>query len=134
MVERRPVLTFITHAVLILGVLIVAFPVYITFVASTQKTRQDDFSYVFGDPKKLDLARRMLDRCDPADLAEWGFDQQSLWAPYERETGTTAPKRTLNSYTFQRRVMLALKKDIDTRPHGKLVRKMKYYCDVLLRE
>jgi hypothetical protein len=30
--------------------------------------------------------------------------------------------------------MLALKKDIDTRPHGKLVRKMKYYCDVLLRE
>lgn len=87
-----------------------------------------------GDPKKLDLARRMLDRCDPADLAEWGFDEQSLWAPYERETGSQAPKRTLNSYTFQRRVMLALKKDIDTRPHGKLVRKMKYYCDVLLRE
>ncbi|MCV2357528.1 sn-glycerol-3-phosphate ABC transporter permease UgpE [Paucibacter sp. TC2R-5] len=36
MIERRPVLTFISHLVLILGVLIVAFPVYITFVASTQ--------------------------------------------------------------------------------------------------
>jgi sn-glycerol 3-phosphate transport system permease protein len=35
MVERRPILTFFTHAVLILGVLVVAFPVYITFVAST---------------------------------------------------------------------------------------------------
>ncbi|MCA9575126.1 MAG: sulfotransferase [Sandaracinaceae bacterium] len=87
-----------------------------------------------GDAKKLELARRMLDRCDPADLAEWGFDEASLWAPYEQETGTQAPKRTLNSYTFQRRVMLALKKDIDTRPHGKLVRRVKYYCDVLLRE
>ena len=39
MVERRPVLTFITHAVLILGVLIVAFPVYITFVASTHSAQ-----------------------------------------------------------------------------------------------
>ena len=35
MVERRPALTVLTHLVLILGVLIVAFPVYVTFVAST---------------------------------------------------------------------------------------------------
>ena len=36
MVERRPGLDFLTHLVLTLGVLIVAFPVYVTFVASTQ--------------------------------------------------------------------------------------------------
>ena len=35
MVERRPALTVLTHLVLILGVLIVAFPVYVTVVAST---------------------------------------------------------------------------------------------------
>ena len=35
MVENRPVLDFITHAILILGVAIIAFPVYVTFVAST---------------------------------------------------------------------------------------------------
>jgi sn-glycerol 3-phosphate transport system permease protein len=35
MVERRPWLDFLSHAILILGVLIVAFPIYITFVAST---------------------------------------------------------------------------------------------------
>ena len=35
MVERRPVLTVLTHFVLIIGVLIVAFPVYVTLVAST---------------------------------------------------------------------------------------------------
>ncbi|MBL0085328.1 MAG: sn-glycerol-3-phosphate ABC transporter permease UgpE [Ideonella sp.] len=35
MVERNRFLTFLSHAVLLLGVLIVAFPVYITFVAST---------------------------------------------------------------------------------------------------
>ncbi|KKK48226.1 hypothetical protein LCGC14_3147290, partial [marine sediment metagenome] len=35
MVEHRPWLTFLTHATLILGCLIIAFPIYTTFVAST---------------------------------------------------------------------------------------------------
>jgi len=35
MVENRPLVTFMAHFVLILGVLIVAFPIWITFVAST---------------------------------------------------------------------------------------------------
>ena len=38
MVERKPLLTALSHLVLIIGVLIVAFPVYITFVASTHTT------------------------------------------------------------------------------------------------
>ncbi|RZT41872.1 sn-glycerol-3-phosphate ABC transporter permease UgpE [Cupriavidus agavae] len=40
MVERRPVLDFITHLVLILGIVVVAFPVYLTFVASTLTAEQ----------------------------------------------------------------------------------------------
>ncbi len=40
MVENRPWLTFLSHAVLILGVLAVAFPLYITFVASTLTLEQ----------------------------------------------------------------------------------------------
>ncbi len=40
MVENRPVATVLSHVVLLLGVLIVAFPVYITFVASTQTSQQ----------------------------------------------------------------------------------------------
>src|SRR3954470_10502779 len=35
MVENRPFVTFLGHAVLLLGVLIIAFPVWMTFVAST---------------------------------------------------------------------------------------------------
>ncbi len=40
MIERRPVVDFITHAVLIAGVLAVAFPLYITFIASTLTLEQ----------------------------------------------------------------------------------------------
>jgi len=40
MVENRPWLTFMSHAVLIAGVALVAFPLYITFVASTLTLEQ----------------------------------------------------------------------------------------------
>ena len=40
MIERRPVLTFFTHAILLLGVAILAFPLYLTFIASTQSAEQ----------------------------------------------------------------------------------------------
>ncbi|MEO5794162.1 MAG: glycerol-3-phosphate transporter, partial [Rhodoferax sp.] len=35
MVERRTTAGILAHVILILGVLVVAFPVYVTFVAST---------------------------------------------------------------------------------------------------
>jgi sn-glycerol 3-phosphate transport system permease protein len=40
MVENRPWLTFVSHAVLIAGVVIVAFPLYVTFVASTRSLEE----------------------------------------------------------------------------------------------
>ncbi|MBK1712506.1 sn-glycerol-3-phosphate ABC transporter permease UgpE [Rubrivivax gelatinosus] len=40
MVENRPVATLLSHLVLVLGVMIVAFPVYVTFIASTQTAEQ----------------------------------------------------------------------------------------------
>ncbi|TFW09813.1 sn-glycerol-3-phosphate ABC transporter permease UgpE [Oxalobacteraceae bacterium OM1] len=40
MIERRPILDLISHLVLILGVAIVAFPIYVAFVASTQTAEQ----------------------------------------------------------------------------------------------
>jgi len=40
MVENRPWLTVLSHAVLILGVIAVAFPLYITFIASTLTLEQ----------------------------------------------------------------------------------------------
>jgi sn-glycerol 3-phosphate transport system permease protein len=40
MVENRPWLTFFSHAILIVGLVLVAFPLYITFVASTLTLEQ----------------------------------------------------------------------------------------------
>jgi len=86
------------------------------------------------DADKRELAEQMIERIDPADLEAWQWPAEALWAPIEMAGGAPAPKPARNSYTFQRRVMLALKKDIHSRPHGKLVKRVKYYCDVLLRD
>jgi sn-glycerol 3-phosphate transport system permease protein len=40
MIENRPVARTLSHLVLVLGVLIVAFPIYLTFIASTHTARE----------------------------------------------------------------------------------------------
>jgi sn-glycerol 3-phosphate transport system permease protein len=40
MIERRPILDIVTHLVLILGVAVIAFPLYVTFIASTQTAQE----------------------------------------------------------------------------------------------
>jgi len=40
MIERRPVLDFFTHVILLAGVVVIAFPVYLAFIASTQSAEQ----------------------------------------------------------------------------------------------
>lgn len=40
MIERRPWLDLLAHLILVLGLVIVAFPLYVAFVASTQTARE----------------------------------------------------------------------------------------------
>jgi sn-glycerol 3-phosphate transport system permease protein len=40
MIERSPVFDFVSHAVLLLGVLVIAFPVYLCLIASTQTSQE----------------------------------------------------------------------------------------------
>jgi len=53
MVERRPVLDFFSHLILLLGVAVIVFPVFLTFIGSTQTAEQisssNPLSLRFGD-------------------------------------------------------------------------------------
>ena len=70
-----------------------------------------------------------------ADLAAWGYDRDSLWAPLAEAGEGKAPKQTLNKYTMQRRVMMALRKGVHATEGGEnAVRRLRYYCDVILRD
>ncbi|MCB9667367.1 MAG: sulfotransferase [Myxococcales bacterium] len=90
-----------------------------------------------ADPAKLALARQIVQSLDPSDLATWGVSKDTIFEPVEQYSGRAMAKRKpslFNSHTLQRRILLALRKDIHRRPLGKAVRKVRYYCNVLLRE
>ena len=87
-----------------------------------------------SDPAKLRLAEQMIERLSDEDLDVWGWPRATIFDALREVGGAEPPKPVLNAYTLQRKVMLALKKDIQTRPHGKLVKRLRYYCDVLLRD
>lgn len=88
-----------------------------------------------ADPHKLALARSIVQKLDPADVELWGFQREGLLAAAGVDAAARAFDRPrMNSYTLQRRLMLALKKDIRNRPHGRLIERVRYYCNVLLRE
>ncbi len=89
-------------------------------------------------PDRAALAARMLAALNEADLASWDYSKDEL--SQALRTGSEVPsvrprkKVPLTSYQVKRKVMLALKKNIDHRLHGKVVRRVRYYCDVLLRD
>ncbi len=65
MVERNRFLDFLSHLVLVLGVLVVAFPLYVTFVASTHTTEE-----VVQAPMSLLPGSHFLDNYRAALLGE----------------------------------------------------------------
>ncbi len=92
MVERRPLLTALTHLVMALGILIVAFPLYITFVASTLTMEQ-----------VLEVPMRLL----PGDQL-WNNYAQVLGAGSTR--GSTAPVAPMMFNSLVMALVIALGK------------------------
>ncbi|HET7546527.1 MAG TPA: sn-glycerol-3-phosphate ABC transporter permease UgpE [Usitatibacter sp.] len=77
MVENRPIADFIAHAILILGVIVVAFPLWVTFVASTRT-----FDEIVNVPMALTPGTHLIDNY-----------RQALTAGSER--GSSAPVGTM---------------------------------------
>jgi sn-glycerol 3-phosphate transport system permease protein len=74
MIERRPFLDLLSHAILLLGVAVIAFPLYVAFVASTQTAQEvaqapmsllpgtqflDNYTAVLAGRGSPDVARMM---------------------------------------------------------------------------
>jgi hypothetical protein len=86
-----------------------------------------------SDPDKRALAADIVASLHPDDVALWGFVHDEL-LPRELGPAKRPTKPKTSAFLLQRRIMLALKKDIRQRPHGKVVERLRYYCNVLLRE
>lgn len=90
-----------------------------------------------ADSAKLALVREMIGGIDDADLETWGFPRGTFFAPVEAAatSGATPPARPpfFDRYRLQRKMLIALRRDIDHNAFGRLVRRVRLVCDVLLR-
>ena len=90
-----------------------------------------------NDAHKLEIARRVVEPLTAEDVATWGYDKECLFDKMA-DVGGQKPKKdkkwALNSYRLKRKVFMALRKDIHEKPLGRALKKVKYYCDVLLRD
>jgi hypothetical protein len=90
-----------------------------------------------ADEQKLALAHRVVEPLDHEDVKIWGYDKESLFDKVAEASGAAPEKDRKwrwNSYRIKRKVFLALRKDIHTNSLGRTLKKVRYYCDVLLRE
>lgn len=89
-----------------------------------------------ADPENLRFVREMMQGLDPKDLEAWGYPEETLFEPLERAGAAPTRLSPLNPYRLRRKVMLTLKQPVqeDTLGLGRAVRRVRYYCDVLLRD
>ena len=88
-----------------------------------------------ADPRKYEVVAKQLAACDPIDLETWGHPTAGLWEVMKRADPLAfKPKqRQWDRYSLQRRALVLLRRDIQSRPHGRLIQKIRFFCDVLLR-
>jgi hypothetical protein len=90
-----------------------------------------------ADEHKLDIARQVVEPLGADDVELFGYDKQTLFDPVAEARGEAAAqdkKWKWNKYRMRRKVFLKLRKNIHTNRFGRAVKRVKYYCDVLLRE
>ncbi|MEC7984392.1 MAG: sulfotransferase [Myxococcota bacterium] len=68
-------------------------------------------------------------------LETFGYPIDSLWDALStgEEGQAPRPSGSINRYQLERKILVALRRDIHRRPHGRLVRKVRRFCDILLR-
>ncbi|MDJ0766043.1 MAG: sulfotransferase [Myxococcota bacterium] len=90
-----------------------------------------------SDPTKRAIAEQVVLPLDPDDISRWGFKKEQLFDEVARASGEPVVKDRkwrLNSYRIKRKIFMTLRKDIHTNQLGAALKRVRYYCDVLLRE
>jgi hypothetical protein len=87
-----------------------------------------------ADPRRLAFVRRLLARLDPEDLASWGYPVETIFDPVGKASGAAPPSVRLTRYTLQRKILVALRRNIHRNVLGKILKRVRFAIDVLLRE
>ena len=88
-----------------------------------------------GEPAKVDQCRRILASLLDEDLATWGYSRPQIEAELDAVDvgGAPRPRPRLTRYGLERKLLILLRRNIHHYALGRLVRRLRNACDVLLR-
>lgn len=88
-----------------------------------------------GQPNKVAQCQSILASLDPEDVATWGYDSKRIaqeLAAIDLD-GKPAARPGLSRHTLERRLLIAIRRRVGDNALGRLIRKVREVCDVLLR-
>ena len=86
------------------------------------------------DKAKFAIVAKQLASISEEDLETWGTPKNSLWIGMEGvSVQSKKRKQEWSRYVLTRKLLIWLRRDINNRAHGALIKKLRFYCDVLLR-
>ena len=89
------------------------------------------------EPHKLRIVREMIATIDDADLETWGFPRATFFQPVEqaaRKGGRPLLSPPFfDRFRLERKLLVLLRRNIQHNAFGRIVRRVRMFCDVLLR-
>src|SRR5438874_2403467 len=91
---------------------------------------------IAADGERLQLVSRLIDTLDPADLETLGYPRAEIVAQLEATRGAPVPvKRAAPTrYALERKLLVALRRNIHRNRLGRLLKRVRFALDVVLRE
>ncbi len=88
-----------------------------------------------GDAARVEQSRRILASLDDADLETWGYARADIEAQLDAipTDGPKRPRPRLDRYRLERRLLVRLRRNIHHNALGRVVKRVRNVCDVLLR-
>ncbi len=88
-----------------------------------------------GRPDKVEQCQGILARLSDDDLETWGYARNEIEAELAAidVAGKPVPRPRATRYTLERRLLVLLRRNIHQNAFGRLVRRAREVCDVLLR-
>lgn len=94
-----------------------------------------------ADPERVQVLRELVGALDPADVRTWGYDPSTLFEPLDRVDVDRARAKLIadrkkdrwDRYKLQRRLLVWLRRDIHKSRLGRVLTRVRFVCDVLLR-
>ncbi len=91
---------------------------------------------IVAKPDVLALVSRLVDELDPADLATLGYPRDAIVAQLEAAKGAPVPmqREAPLRYRLERKLLVALRRDIHRNRLGRMLKRVRFALDVVLRE